>query len=222
MGNKDSFDSLKQLAVSIRIYLVKRLCLSGLLTYLLILTQPIYAQESPLAEKIRDVSPDKKFAMRISYDANMNQELIKGQNANAEKIFPQAIKAIGLVSLPQKVVVADLPWDRSAVDVSLTWSSDSKWCAFYANMSRTSETTVYHLRGDKFVEMGGEEELEVDVKGDVRLVWVTPIRWIKPGVLLLEQHVTNGKDATYRFTARFEEKTGKFRIISKKKVPSKE
>ena len=106
--------------------------------------------------------------------------------------------------------------------MSLTWSPDSKWCAFYANMSRTSETTVYHLRGDKFVEMGGEEELGVDVKGDVRLVWVTPIRWIKPGVLLLEQHVTNGKDATYRFTAKFDETTGKFQITSKKRVPSKE
>ena len=93
-------------------------------------------------------------------------------------------------------------------------------------MSRTSETTVYHLRGDKFVEMGGEEELGVDVKGDVRLVWVTPIRWIKPGVLLLEQFDIfrggNGKDATYRFTAKFDEKTGKFRIILKKRLPSKE
>jgi len=39
---------------------------------------------------------------------------------------------------------------------------------------------------------------------------------------LLEQHVTNGKDATYRFTAKFGQKTGKFQIISKKKVPSKE
>jgi len=213
---------------------VKTLQLSGLLACLLILPQPSDAQEPTksaqqpetqnpaLAEKIRDTSPDKKFALRISYDAKTNQELMKGQNADAEKIFPQAIKAIGLVSLPEKAVVADLPWDGSAVDMSLTWSPDSKWCAFYANMSRTSETTVYHLRGDKFVEMGGEEELEVDVKGDVRFVWVTPIRWIKPGVLLLEQHVTNGKNATYRFTAKFDEKTGKFQIISKKKVPSKE
>src|SRR5438876_5715362 len=136
--------------------------------------------------------------------------------------FFTTIKRIELVSLPEKQVVADLPWDGSAVGMSLTWSPDSKWCAFYANMSRTSETTVYHLRGDKFVEMGGEEELGVDVKGDVRFVWVTPIRWIKPGVLLLEQHVTNGKNATYSFTAKFDEKTGKFQIISKKKGPSKE
>ena len=57
-------------------------------------------------------------------------------------------------------MVADLPWDGSAVDMSLTWSPDSKWCAFYANMSRTSETTVYHLRGDKFVEMAERRSWE--------------------------------------------------------------
>jgi hypothetical protein len=32
----------------------------------------------------------------------------------------------------------------------------------------------------------------------------------------------NSEDATYQFTAKFEEKTGKFQITSKKKVPSKE
>jgi hypothetical protein len=49
---------------------------------------------------------------------------------------------------------------------------------------------------------------------------------LKPGSLLLEQYDIfrggEGEDATYRFTAKFDEKTGKFQITSKKKVPSKE
>jgi hypothetical protein len=40
--------------------------LSGLLGLLLVSTQPMYAQESPAFEKVRDVSPDGKFALRIS------------------------------------------------------------------------------------------------------------------------------------------------------------
>jgi hypothetical protein len=34
--------------------------------WLLISTPPIFAQESPVFEKIRDLSPDGKFALRIS------------------------------------------------------------------------------------------------------------------------------------------------------------
>jgi hypothetical protein len=53
---------LKELAVSIRICLmkVKMPQLAGLLTYLLILTRPSSAEESALAEKISDISPDNK------------------------------------------------------------------------------------------------------------------------------------------------------------------
>jgi len=48
---------------------------------------------------------------------------------------------------------------------------------------------------------------------------------VKPGVLLLEQYdIFRGGsgDGTYRFTAKFDEKTGNFQITSKKNVPSKE
>jgi hypothetical protein len=88
-----------------------------------------------------------------------------------------------------------------------------------------TDTYVYHRSGDDLTRLE-TEELQVDVKGDVRNQYVQPIRWIKPGVLLLEQFVIfrggDGKDATYQFTVRFDEKTGKFRVISKKKLPSKE
>jgi hypothetical protein len=65
----------------------------------------------------------------------------------------------------------------------------------------------------------------VGAQGDVRNEYVKPVRWVKPGVLLVEQFDIfrggNSEDATYQFTAKFEEKTGKFQITSKKKVPSK-
>ena len=70
------------------------------------------------------------------------------------------------------------------------------------------------------------EELLVPTKADVRNQYVTPARWLKPGVLLLEQQDIlrggKGKDVYYRFTVKFADQPGKFEIISKKKIPSKE
>ena len=244
---------------------MKTLRLSGLLACLLILPQPSDAQEPTksaqqpetqnpaLAEKIRDISPDKKFAMRIGYDAEMYQKMFPtekggaGKNSSAlergmkEEYFSVVIKAIELVSLPEKLVVAELPWDGSAENLSLAWSPDSKWCALYAETPRWGLTWVYHLRGDQFVPVSEDVQpgvnaqgdaqgkwippLEIDVEG-ARREWLKPIRWVKAGVLLLEQSVifrgADAGEATYRLTAAFDEKTGKFRIVSKKKVPSKE
>jgi hypothetical protein len=138
---------------------MKALTLSGLLACLLIWTQPSDAQEPAksaqqpetqtpaLAEKIHDVSPNKKFAM---------------------------------------------PGVNVGDDARGTWLTP----------------------------------LEIEVEGNVRREWLKPIRWVKPGVLLLEQSVIfRGEDAgeaTYRLTTAFDEKAGKFRITSKKKIPSKE
>ncbi len=234
--------------------LEKALRLSAVLASLLILAPPVHAQESVLAQKISDISPSKKFAMRISYDAEMYKKMFPAEKGDAakpstalergikEQYFFATIKAIELVSLPEKVVVAELPWDGSAENLSLAWSPDSRWCAFYASTARWGLTWVYHLRGDQFVPVSENEQpgadvegnvrgtwatpLEIDVKGDVRREWLKPISWVKAGVLLLEQSVifrgADAGEATYRLTAAFDEKTGKFQIISKKKVPSKD
>jgi len=228
--------------------------LSNLLASLLILTRASYAEESALAEKLRDISPGKKFAMRISYDAEMYRQIFPEEKTEAKKTsstlqeglkaqyFFTTIKRIELVSLPEKRVVAELPWDGSAEQLKLAWSPDSRWCALYASTPRWGLTWVYHLRDDKFVPVNESEQpgvdvegsvretwatpLEVDVEGDVRREWLKPVRWVKPGVLLVEQSVifrnADAGEATYRLTAAFDEKTGKFQIISKKKVPSKE
>lgn len=183
---------------------------------LLFSIQPIYAQESPAFEKIRDVSPDGKFAVRISCSS---------QPEDPKKIDPDLITAVELVSLSSKRVVMNVGQPYVSAP-HLIWSKDSKWFAYpFASGSRVTDTYVYRRSGDDFTQLE-TGNLQVDVEGDVRNQYVNPVRWVKPGVLLLEQYDIfrggEGKDATYRFTAKFDEKTGKFQIISKKKAPSKE
>ncbi len=196
---------------------MKRLSLSSLLISLLILTHVINAQESAKFEKIRDTSPDGKFAVRISCSS---------EPEDPKDIDPNLITAVELVSLPSKKVVMNLPQEEGRFR-RVIWSQDSKRFAFpLSEGHRVTYTHVYHRSGDDFTRLETEDEVRVDAKGDVRNEYVTPIRWINPSVLLLEQYDIfrggEGKDATYRFTAKFDEKTGKFRIISRKKVPSKE
>jgi len=85
--------------------------LSGLVVCLLILSQPNDAQEptkSPqqpetqnpaLAEKIRDISPDKKFAVRVLCDS---------EPEDSENIDPTSVRAVEIVSQPAKEVVGTL------------------------------------------------------------------------------------------------------------------
>jgi hypothetical protein len=103
----------------------------------------------------------------------------------------------------------------------LIWCKDSNWFAYSLSEGpRVADPNVYHRSGNEFVRLE-TENLHVDVKGDVRNEYVNPIHWTKPGVLSLEQFDIfrggNGEDATYQFTAKFDEKTGKFQITSKKK-----
>ena len=121
---------------------------AGLLASVVISTSPMAAQEPVLAQKISDMSPDKKFALRISYDAEMYKKMFAAAKGDAakpstalergikEQYFFATIKAVALVSLPEKAVVAELPWDGSAEQLKLVWSPDSKWCALYAETAR--------------------------------------------------------------------------------------
>lgn len=189
--------------------------LPGLLSCWLFLTVPGHAQETAKFEKIRDLSPDKKFAARITCSS---------EPEDPEKIDSDLITAIDIVSLPAKEVVASLGSGEGLEGFKLVWSSDSKWFAFPSSEGhRVTLTNVYNLRGNKF-EALSTEELRADVKGDVRNEYIKPLRWMKPGTLLLEQYDIfrggNGDDATFQFTVRFE-KDGKFHVLSKKKVPNK-
>jgi hypothetical protein len=199
-----------------------------LLAWLLIAVAESPAQQPALAEKIRDVSPDKKLAMRITYDAELNDQVIKAAKADPSKIFSQTIKAIELVSLPDKSVLANFLADQrlgSEYDfILLVWSPDSKWCAFYAAAPRIGYTTVYKQSSKEFVLLNEPQELRVEIEGNANHEYIRPVEWTQPGVLVLEQSATfvrgSGDETPIRFTAKFDEKTDKFRIISKKRVTS--
>jgi hypothetical protein len=195
---------------------VRWLVLLGLVGCLIVVTQPICAQESAKFEKIRDTSPDGQFAVRI---------LCNSEPEDPDHIDPDLITGVELVSLPSKEVVMKLPQNYDGGAPNVIWSQDSKWLAFSLSSGpRVTETYVYHHSGENFADFK-TDELRVNAKGDVRNEYVRPIRWVKPGVLLLQQFdIFRGGsgDATYRFTVKFDEKTGKFQIISKKKLPSKD
>src|SRR5260370_130314 len=145
--------------------LMKRLALFGLLACLKISTPSIYGQEPAAFEKIRDISPDKKFAMRIT---------CRGQPDDPDNIETDLISAVDIVSLPAKEVVGTLATEIIYGGFYLRWSSDSHWCAFYSSTGpRVGETNIYKLQGDKFVPLK-TEEFGVAVKGDVRNQYTKP------------------------------------------------
>jgi hypothetical protein len=174
------------------------------------------AQEQAQWEKITDVSPNKKFAMRVS---------CKSEPADPAEIDPESVTAVDLVSLPSKTVVAGLGKSmEGAPPQKLLWSQDSRWFAFALSQGhRVTETSVYHQTGDKF-EPIDTEKLGVSPGGDARNQYIEPVRWLKPGTLVLKQFTIffYGKgESTFEFTVRFQE-NGKFQVVSKKKVRNKD
>jgi hypothetical protein len=162
---------------------------------------------------MQGMSPDKKFGVQISCSNHPLDE---------KDIDPDLITAVKLVALPAKTIVMEIPQSYSGRTPDLVWSPDSNWLAFSVSSGpRVSDTYVYRRSHAGFAELK-TENLRVDVEGDVHNEYVTAIRWLKPGVLLLQQTVIfrGGDDASYRFSAVFE-KGDKFRITSRKKVRSK-
>ena len=97
------------------------------------------------------------------YDGETNKQLIEGENIDPNKIFSETIKAIELVTLPAKnKVLGLLPSDDVGTNydnITLVWSPDSNWCAFYYNQPRVGYTSVCRQQGDKFVEVTKPEDL---------------------------------------------------------------
>jgi hypothetical protein len=166
-------------------------------------------------ERITDTSPNKQFAMRI---------LCKSEPDDPESIDPDSITAVQLISLPSKnVLVTDLGRSmEGAPPGKLLWAQDSHWFAFALSQGhRVTETSVYHQTGDKF-EAIDTENLRVEAGGDPRNQYIEPLRWIKPGTLLLEQFTIfmYGKgESKFQFSVRFDA-NGKVHVVSKKKLKS--
>jgi hypothetical protein len=171
------------------------------------------AEEIPAAEKITNFSPDKKFAVRISYDPSLLPE-------SGDEIPPEATRKLELISMPGEEVMLDFSEEEGGLKGNIIWSQDSKWLAYALSLGqRVTETRVCHRSGDRFEKLK-TEYLEVDADGDVRNEYVTPLRWEKPGSLTLEQFSIfrgGAGDSKIQFTVRFDE-DGKFRVISKKKI----
>jgi hypothetical protein len=111
--------------------------------------QPSYAQESAGFEKIRDVSPDGKFAVRISCSSELE---------DPSNIDSSLITGVELVSLPSRKVVVNIGQDDADSAPHLTWSSDSEWFAFpLSEGHRVTSTAVYHCSGDNFTRFETEE-----------------------------------------------------------------
>ncbi len=186
---------------------------------------PSNTPEPSLAEKIRDRSPDGRFAVRILYDAKTNQKIAaEYQDAPAGVIYSEAVHAIEVVTMPNKDVVVKLLGEYaggfSLDNIAIVWSPNSKAFAFCAEENRASNLTIEELRGGKFVVANDPDELSVDVK-DAFILKVRPVRWLKPDVLLLEERAAfrdvDQPAQTFQLTAAKDAKTGKYKIVSKKR-----
>jgi len=107
-------------------------------------------------------------------------------------------------------------------DITLLWSADSRWFAFYDTQLGTGDTDVYTDRDGKFVKVNSSsKDLSAKVKGDFRNEWIRPIKWVKPGVLVLEDEaIGNSGHVKFELTARIDA-DGSVEVINKKKLKVK-
>jgi hypothetical protein len=153
--------------------------------------------------------------------------LYEGDYEATEQIPSEDIHDIQLVALPSKAVVAhlltkeanDSPFDVK--DITLLWSPDSKWCAFYYETPpRAGYTTVFRLAGGKFIAANKPEDLITAKAGtmarthDVRCEYIRPLRWTKSGTLFLWQSTLRRVEdsSDWELTAAFDGKR-KFRVV---------
>lgn len=172
------------------------------------------AQDAGSWEKIADISPDKKLGVRITCESEPD---------DPKNIDPGSIAAVELVALPSKKRVMELSRNYDGAPAKIYWSQDSNWFALAVSEGpRVTETSVFHREGNEFEKLD-TGDMSVDASGDARNQYIEPIRWVKPGALLLKQFTIfrgGSGDSTIQFTAVFD-RNGKFRIVGKKKVHSK-
>jgi hypothetical protein len=176
--------------------------------------QLAFSEDAGNWEKITDLSPDKKFGVRITCESEPEAPA---------KIDPGSIAAVDLVLLPSKKRVMELSRSYDGAPARIFWAQDSKWFALSVSEGpRVTDTEVYHRGGDEFEKLD-TEGMTVDTGGDVRNQYIEPVRWLKPGTLVLTQlAIFRGDkgDSTIQFTAHFDQ-NGKFFIGSKKKIRTK-
>ena len=154
-----------------------------------------------VSEEIRHTSPDGKYALRITYDRATNEGLLRNEESRPNGgIFSQTIHSIDLVSLPDKKALHQLLEGGTEFQgVTLLWSADSRWCAFYYSYPKAGYTDVYRVTGAKAKLAHKVHELEN----------LQPVSWVKPGVLDLGNE--EGVNTTATFNGR-----GKVKYRNKK------
>jgi hypothetical protein len=202
---------------------------AGLLLLLCCAGASIVAAEeetNPLAEKTVDVSPDGKFAMRLRFDQALNAKMIANEHNSLpgnDGLHSEPITEIDLVATATGEVVAKLA-DADQIGthfngVKLMWSSDSRWVTYSYGHPRFSYVTVYRREGEKFHAVAETEKLLRKHKGNVRNEYLAPVKWTKPGVLVLTQEAvlrgSGGYAAT--FTVAFSP-SGKFKVVATEKT----
>lgn len=173
-----------------------------------------FAEDAGSWEKITDLSPDKKLGVRITCES---------EPEDPAKIDPGSITAVDLVLLPSKKRVMELSRSYDGAPARIFWAQDSKWFALSVSEGpRVTDTEVYHRGGDEFEKLD-TEGMTVDTGGDVRNQYIEPVRWLKPGTLVLTQlTIFRGDkgDSTIQFTVRFDQ-SGKLYVVGKKKIRTK-
>jgi hypothetical protein len=189
----------------------------------------VCADDAALAEKIRDISPDQKFALRISYDQKEDGRIAAqndpGEHRLSDGMFSRAVAEIDLVSLPEREKVVELfkpDLGMNFGDITLLWSADSLWFAYYNSELGTGDTYVYTLRDGKFLKVNSSgKDLRAKIKGDFRNEWIRPIKWTNPGVLVLEDEaIGNSGHVKFELTARINPDGGAH-VINQKKLKVK-
>jgi hypothetical protein len=197
----------------------------------ILIAKSVSAEEPVMAEKIRDISPGQKFALRISYDQNENERLAAlakndpGEHALADGMFSRSVMELDLVSLPGKEKVVELynpGLGMNFGDITLLWSADSRWFAFYVTQLGTGDTEVYTEHDGKFVKVNSSaNDLRAKIKGNFRNEWIRPIKWTQPGTLMMEDEaIGNSGHVKYELTVKIDAE-GTVHVISQKKLKLK-
>lgn len=151
------------------------------------------------------------------------------------------IHRIELVALPEEKVVAQLlPASEVGTTfltegLELVWSEDSKWCAFYfAYPGRggdpSGHTIVFRESGGNFVATNKPNQLRsasLDRDAESRLNEdVMPVRWTKPGNLLLKQRAEIVADSetetTWRLEVAYDPKIHAMHLLDTKELSAEE
>jgi hypothetical protein len=136
------------------------------------------AQDSGNWEKIADLSPNKKLGVRITCESEPD---------DPKNIDPNSIAAVELVALPSKKRIMELSRNYDGAPAKIFWSQDSNWFALAVSEGpRVTDTSVFHREGSAFEKLD-TEDMTVNPGGDARNQYIEPIRWVKPGALLLKQ-----------------------------------